>query len=297
MIRGISQPGAQLLAQQFGWNSPEQLEGTLRQGGVATFPEFANKLVGIGAPLEKAFAERPGEVKVIQPDEGHAGGGEIGGPIVGPGSGTSDSIVMNAGSGDFILKESAARRAGRRVLDTLHGYAGGGPIRVSNGEEYFPRTEVSRIGIDVLNALNAGSDAPKFAGGGDLNYDDSYEANAGREATAKLERLRQSGQWVKARLGEHSAGDFGGACANIWRRYWAVLRPVRSAARLRTVPSFCRRRLRPTEIRYGRRHRSKPFRRPVRSIGREHSFARQLGHRPLRSAEHAFAAHFAVKRS
>jgi hypothetical protein len=62
LIRNVSPPGAQMLAQQFGWNSPEQLEGTLRQGGVATFPEFANKLSGIGAPLEKAFAERPREL-------------------------------------------------------------------------------------------------------------------------------------------------------------------------------------------------------------------------------------------
>ena len=61
-IRGVSPTGAQLLARQFGWESPEQLEGTLRQGGIATFPEFANKLTGIGAPLEKAFAERPREL-------------------------------------------------------------------------------------------------------------------------------------------------------------------------------------------------------------------------------------------
>ena len=153
---------------------------------------------------------KTGEVGVIQPDEGHAEGGEIGGPIRGPGSGTSDSIVMNAGPGDFILKESAARRAGRRALDQLHGYAGGGmPIRVSNGEEYFPRAEVSRIGVDTLNAINGGAKVPHFAEGGDVDAIRREEA-----LDRALGRYRQ--KWLHYRAAEHSAGDVGAARARVF---------------------------------------------------------------------------------
>jgi hypothetical protein len=92
-----------------------------------------------------------------------------GGPIIGPGTGTSDSITMSAEPGAFILKESAARRAGRQALNMLHGYAGGGvPIRVSNGEEYFTRAEVNHIGLSALRDLNAtgasGTRAKKLLG-------------------------------------------------------------------------------------------------------------------------------------
>jgi hypothetical protein len=117
---------------------------------------------------------------------------------------------MNAGPGDFILKESAARRAGRRALDALHGYAGGGmPIRVSAGEEYFPHTEVSRVGVDVLKAINGGAKVPGLADGGDV------EAMR-REAAVERASAQFQKKYSHWRMTGHSAGDVSASIARVF---------------------------------------------------------------------------------
>jgi hypothetical protein len=88
-----------------------------------------------------------------------------GGPIRGPGTSTSDSIVGEFERGGFILKASAALRAGRSKLDHLHSLAGmasGGKImlRVSNGEEHFTSFETQRIGLANLQTLNRADGGP-----------------------------------------------------------------------------------------------------------------------------------------
>jgi TP901 family phage tail tape measure protein len=57
---------------------------------------------------------------------GHAEGG----PIAGPGTGTSDSILARLSNGEYVIRASAARRH-RALLDTINnapGFAAGGPV-------------------------------------------------------------------------------------------------------------------------------------------------------------------------
>ena len=153
---------------------------------------------------QTAIVERDpktGEVKVIQPDQEHAEGGII----RGPGTGTSDSILMSLRPGGFVLNAASTERV-QEIL-RASGYADGGKVlaRVSNGERYFAPEEVQKIGLPALHALNAIG----LASGGDVDIDD-YLRDAGLhsqwlddspEAVAKagrraLAQMRQHQAWV-----------------------------------------------------------------------------------------------------
>jgi TP901 family phage tail tape measure protein len=58
------------------------------------------------------------------------GGHAEGGPISGPGTGTSDSILARLSNGEYVVRAAAARRH-RALLDTINnapGFASGGPV-------------------------------------------------------------------------------------------------------------------------------------------------------------------------
>ena len=116
---------------------------------------------------------------------GGGSGFAAGGTIRGPGTGTSDSIVMPLEIGGFILRE--------RVNRALSGYAEGGKVlrRVSAGERYFTAGETAAIGLPVLQKLNAMSSGgrirlpPGFDAGGDVDADN-------KQSTISSDELSQA---------------------------------------------------------------------------------------------------------
>lgn len=95
---------------------------------------------------------------------GKSGGGEVqakagGGLITGPGTGTSDSILMGAEAGSFVVRAAAVRKYGRAALDRLAAFADGGqvPVRVSNGEYLYEPGSAGRLGglLNLINDLRA----------------------------------------------------------------------------------------------------------------------------------------------
>ena len=76
-----------------------------------------------------------------------------GGLITGPGTGTSDSIVTTVRPESYILNAASTEKLG---VSYLQGLAEGGvPIRVSDGEYHFEPPAVKRIGLPMLERLNA----------------------------------------------------------------------------------------------------------------------------------------------
>ena len=120
-----------------------------------------------------------------EPAPGHANGGII----RGPGTGTSDSILMQLAPGGFVLNAKANDHVERslnvsrheEIIKQLSGYADGGQVlsRVSNKERYFSPTETNRIGLPNLNAINALG----LADGGSV--DDSDAEKKRKEKAAK----------------------------------------------------------------------------------------------------------------
>lgn len=68
----------------------------------------------------------------------HGGGGSFatGGPVRGPGSGTSDSIRARLSNGEYVIRASQARKH-RELLDAINyagpGFANGGPVNFASG--------------------------------------------------------------------------------------------------------------------------------------------------------------------
>jgi hypothetical protein len=82
-----------------------------------------------------------------------------GGPIVGPGSGTSDSIIARLSNGEYVIPASDVRRAGGfGAIDTwrksLPGFATGGGVNANDtvGADFFGVSQVPIIG-GIVNLL------------------------------------------------------------------------------------------------------------------------------------------------
>lgn len=113
---------------------------------------------GLDAILSK-FQGGGGSAPVVQ---AAAGGGMIrrldgGGGVSGPGTSTSDSIPAMLSDGEYVIKESSARRIGRRALDWLNGggYARGGIVRRFAGGG--PATAGDKAGWGKITALGPGN--------------------------------------------------------------------------------------------------------------------------------------------
>lgn len=90
---------------------------------------------------------------------GALGGLAGGGPIVGPGTGTSDSILARVSNGEWVVKASDVRRAGgfagmQRWTNSLPGFATGGGVIVNDtvGAEFFGVSQIPIIGL-IVNIL------------------------------------------------------------------------------------------------------------------------------------------------
>ena len=105
-----------------------------------------------------------------------------GGPIRGPGTGTSDSIEKTVPEGSFIMPADSTAKLGEGELAGLGAPV---PVRVSNGEYELPPEQVHAVGVKALNAMKNATHAPVgegfgfkprmaessmfFADGGDVN--------------------------------------------------------------------------------------------------------------------------------
>ncbi|ADU36232.1 hypothetical protein [Variovorax paradoxus] len=80
-----------------------------------------------------------------------------GGPIRGPGTGTSDSIEKTVPEGSYIMPADSTEQLGE---GSLAGLGAPMPVRVSNGEYELPPEQVHAVGVKALNAMKDATHAP-----------------------------------------------------------------------------------------------------------------------------------------
>ncbi|MES2251543.1 MAG: hypothetical protein V4645_30035 [Pseudomonadota bacterium] len=83
-----------------------------------------------------------------------------GGPIRGPGTGTSDSIETEVPEGSYIMPADSTAELGEGALSGLGAPV---PVRVSNGEYQLPPEQVHAVGVQALDAMKDATHEP--AGG------------------------------------------------------------------------------------------------------------------------------------
>jgi hypothetical protein len=96
---------------------------------------------------------------------------KTGGPIIGPGSGTSDQVPIMASNGEYMLRTAAAKKLGRQRLDYMNrtgdlpGFRGGGAIdRNLILRTMFPTGAQHLLGSALAAGMNASvADAKKSA--------------------------------------------------------------------------------------------------------------------------------------
>jgi TP901 family phage tail tape measure protein len=117
----------------------------------------------------------------------------FGGPIVGPGTGTSDSIPALVSNGEYVIKADAVRKYGVAMFDRLNAkrFASGGLL---GGFSYTPTSQAVLGGpSDAKTRYDKGIEALKKAWD-DLNAavkDAKKKADALRDAEKNLSRVRK----------------------------------------------------------------------------------------------------------
>lgn len=118
-----------------------------------------------------------------------------GGPIRGPGTGTSDSIEKMVPEGSYIMPADSTAQLGDGALASLGAPV---PVRVSNGEYQLPPEQVHAVGVQALDAMKdvthepvgrarglkpQGVEPPMFfANGGDVTRVGNSSGQAGAPA-------------------------------------------------------------------------------------------------------------------
>ena len=77
--------------------------------------------------------------------------------IVGPGTGTSDSIPAKIPKGSYIMPADSTKQIGQPTLDALGKPA---PVKVSNGEYQMPPEQVHAVGVQTLNQMRDATHTP-----------------------------------------------------------------------------------------------------------------------------------------
>ena len=80
-----------------------------------------------------------------------------GGPIRGPGTGTSDSVEKTVPEGSYIMPADSTAQLGESELAGLGAPV---PVRVSNGEYQLPPEQVHAVGVRALDAMKDATHAP-----------------------------------------------------------------------------------------------------------------------------------------
>jgi hypothetical protein len=81
--------------------------------------------------------------------------------IVGPGTGTSDSIPAKIPKGSYIMPADSTKQIGQPTLDALGKPV---PVKVSNGEYQMPPEQVHAVGVQTLNQMRDATHMPVAAG-------------------------------------------------------------------------------------------------------------------------------------
>lgn len=108
--------------------------------------------------------------------------------IVGPGTGTSDSIPAKIPKGSYIMPADSTKQIGQPTLDALGKPV---PVKVSNGEYQMPPEQVHAVGVQTLNQMRDATHMPAPAGFKPQN-DGLYFADGG--SPAEEDRRRQAMQ-------------------------------------------------------------------------------------------------------
>lgn len=81
--------------------------------------------------------------------------------IVGPGTGTSDSIPAKIPKGSYIMPADSTQQIGPKALGELGQPV---PVNVSNGEYQMPPEQVHAVGVQALNQMRDATHMPTAAG-------------------------------------------------------------------------------------------------------------------------------------
>ena len=81
--------------------------------------------------------------------------------IVGPGTGTSDSIPAKIPKGSYIMPADSTQQIGPKALGDLGEPV---PVNVSNGEYQMPPEQVHAVGVQALNQMRDATHTPAPAG-------------------------------------------------------------------------------------------------------------------------------------
>lgn len=83
-----------------------------------------------------------------------------GGPVRGPGTGTSDSIETEVRPGSYIMPADSTKQLGEDGLAALGFSPEKVPVNLSNGEYQLPPEQVHAVGVQALDAIKGATHAP-----------------------------------------------------------------------------------------------------------------------------------------
>ncbi|WP_295978010.1 hypothetical protein [uncultured Variovorax sp.] len=83
-----------------------------------------------------------------------------GGPVRGPGTGTSDSIETEARPGSYIMPADSTEQLGEDGVAALGFSTDKVPVNLSNGEYQLPPEQVHAVGVQALDAIKGATHVP-----------------------------------------------------------------------------------------------------------------------------------------
>ncbi len=83
-----------------------------------------------------------------------------GGPVRGPGTGTSDEVPDNVADGTYIMPADSTQAVGQGKLATMGADAKGVPVQLSDGEFKMPPEQVHAIGVQALDQMKNATHTP-----------------------------------------------------------------------------------------------------------------------------------------
>jgi hypothetical protein len=89
-----------------------------------------------------------------------AAGLKDGGPVRGPGTGTSDSIETEVRPGSYILPADTTEQLGEQNIEAMGFQPEKVPVNLSNGEYQLPPEQVHAVGVQALDAIKDATHAP-----------------------------------------------------------------------------------------------------------------------------------------
>lgn len=109
-----------------------------------------------------------------------------GGRIVGPGTGTSDSIQKEVADGSYIMPADSTEAIGEQALE---GMGGDVPVNVSNGEFEMPPEQVHAVGVQALDQMKDATHTQVPEPQQGMGYEpEMFFVNGGEKDEEKLKR-------------------------------------------------------------------------------------------------------------